>query len=94
MRSSTKEQISSVAPRRALQEALEFVRESDVLAVTKLDCLARSVAHLGPILEGLEKRRVGLRVLDLGLDTSTAAGQLMLNMLGSVAQCERAMMLE
>ena len=88
------EQISSVAPRRALQEALEFVREGDVLVVTKLDRLARSVAHLGQIVGGLEKRKVGLRVLDLGLDTSTATGQLMLNVLGSVAQFERAMMLE
>lgn len=88
------EQISSVAPRRALQEALEFVREGDVLVVTKLDRLARSVAHLGQIVEGLERRKVGLRVLDLGLDTSTATGQLMLNVLGSVAQFERSMMLE
>lgn len=88
------EQISSVAPRRALQEALEFVREGDVLVVTKLDRLARSVAHLGQIVEALEGRKVGLRVLDLGLDTSTATGQLMLNVLGSVAQFERAMMLE
>ncbi len=64
------------------------------LVVTKLDRLARSVAHLGQIVDGLERRKVGLRVLDLGLDTSTATGQLMLNVLGSVAQFERAMMLE
>ena len=37
---------------------------------------------------------VALRVLDLGLDTSTATGKLMLNVLGSVAQFEREMMLE
>ena len=88
------EQISSVAHRKALQAALEFVREGDVLVVTKLDRLARSVAHLGQIVESLERRKVGLRVLDLGLDTSTATGQLMLNVLGSVAQFERSMMLE
>lgn len=88
------EQISSVAPRRALQTALEFVREGDVLVVTKLDRLAHSVAHLGQIMDGLERRKVGLRVLDLGLDTSAVTGQLMLNVLGSVAQFERSMMLE
>ena len=44
------EQISSVASRTALQVGLEFVREGDVLVVTKLDRLARSVAHLGQIL--------------------------------------------
>lgn len=88
------EQVSSVAVRKALSEALSFSREGDVLVVTKLDRLARSVRHLGELIEDLEKRKVGLRVLDLGLDTSTATGKLMLNVLGSVAQFEREMMLE
>lgn len=89
-----REQVSSVAPRSEMQATLSFVREGDVLTVTKLDRLARSVAHLGQIVADLEKRKVGLRVLDLGLDTSTATGRLMLNVLGSVAEFERAMMLE
>ena len=36
--------------------------------------------------------KVGLKILDLGLDTTTATGKLMLNVLGSVAEFERAMM--
>lgn len=88
------EQVSSVAVREALREALRFSREGDTLVVTKLDRLARSVRHLGEIVETLEAQKVGLRVLDLGLDTSTATGKLMLNVLGSVAQFEREMMLE
>ncbi len=71
-----------------------FCREGDTLVVTKLDRLARSVKHLGEIVEDLESRRVDLRVLNLGLDTSNATGKLMLNVLGSVAQFEREMMLE
>lgn len=62
--------------------------------MTKLDRLARSVRHLGEIVEALERKKVGLRVLDLGLDTSNATGKLMLNVLGAVAQFEREMMLE
>jgi DNA invertase Pin-like site-specific DNA recombinase len=89
-----REQVSSVGKRPALEAALEFVREGDALVVTKLDRLARSVAHLGEIVVTLEKRRVGLRVLELGLDTGTATGKLMLNVLGSVAEFERSMMLE
>lgn len=77
-----------------MEAALEFVREGDSLIVTKLDRLARSVRHLGEIVEALERKRVGLRVLDLGLDTSNATGKLMLNVLGAVAQFEREMMLE
>jgi len=45
-------------------------------------------------VDGLESRGVGLRVLELGLDTSNATGKLMLNVLGAVAQFEREIMLE
>ncbi len=88
------EQVSSVACREALSEALSYCREGDVLIVTKLDRLARSVRHLGEIVDGLTQRGVALRVLDMSLDTSTATGKLMLNVLGSIAQFEREMMLE
>ncbi|WP_170481319.1 recombinase family protein [Ruegeria arenilitoris] len=88
------EQTSSVAVRESLKAAMDYAREGDTLVVTKLDRLARSVRHLGEIVEGLEAKRVGLRVLDLGLDTSNATGKLMLNVLGSVAQFEREIMLE
>jgi len=88
------EQTSSVGPRKALSEALSYLRDGDVLVVTKLDRLARSVRHLGEIVDHLESKSVGLKVLDLGLDTTNATGKLMLNVLGSVAQFEREMMLE
>lgn len=88
------EQTSSLATREALRGALSYCREGDTLVVTKLDRLARSVKHLGEIIEQLEGKSVGLRVLNLGLDTSNATGKLILNVLGSVAQFEREMMLE
>jgi DNA invertase Pin-like site-specific DNA recombinase len=88
------EQTSSIGPRPALEQALEFVREGDVLVVTKLDRLARSVTHLGSIIEALEAKGVALRIVNLGVDTSTPTGKLMLNVLGGVAQFEREMMLE
>lgn len=88
------EQASSVGVREALNAALSFCREGDTLVVTKLDRLARSVKHLGEIIEELGSKSVDLKVLNLGLDTSNATGKLMLNVLGSVAQFEREMMLE
>lgn len=90
------EQVSSVdvAKREKLEEALKFVRKGDVLVVTKLDRLARSVAHLIKITERLEAKGVALRILDGAIDTSTANGRLMLNMLTSIAQFEREIMLE
>lgn len=88
------EQTSSVGPRKALEEALGFLRAGDVLVVTKLDRLARSVANLGDIVARLEAKGVALRILGLGLDTATPTGRLMLNLLGSIAQFEREVMLE
>lgn len=88
------EQTSSVGPKEALRAAVGFAREGDILVVTKLDRLARSVRNLGEIVEELEGKGVGLRVLDLGLDTTNATGKLMLNVLGAVAQFEREIMLE
>src|SRR5262245_25061323 len=74
------EQVSAVAKQRPeLEAALEFVRQGDVLVVTKLDRLARSVVHFGQLSEYLAMKGVGLRILAMHLDTSTPTGQLMLN---------------
>ncbi len=88
------EQVSSIAKRTKLDEAIDFVREGDVLVVTKLDRLARSVAHLWTIINNLQAKGVSLRILNIHLDTSTATGKLMISMLGAVAEFEREMMLE
>lgn len=88
------EQVSSVTTRDQLNATLEFAREGDVLVVTKLDRLARSVADLMRIIQKLKEKEVGLRILNLGMDTQTATGKLMLTVLGAVAQFEREMMLE
>ena len=88
------EQVSAVAKRVELEAALDFVRGGDVFVVCKLDRLARSVANLLDIVARLETRGVALRILNLGLDTSTPTGKLMLTVMGGVAEFERAMMLE
>jgi len=89
-----REQVSSVAARPQLDATLEFARQGDTLVVTKLDRLARSTKHLGEIVEAIRAKGVNLRILDLGIDTGTATGELVLNLLGAVAQFERQMMLE
>jgi DNA invertase Pin-like site-specific DNA recombinase len=88
------EQVSSVGNRVQLDAALEFVREGDVLVITKLDRLARSVRDLMTIIHKLERKQVSLRILNLGMDTQTTTGKLMLTILGGIAQFEREMMLE
>jgi DNA invertase Pin-like site-specific DNA recombinase len=88
------EQTSAVGPRKQLEAALEFMREGDALVVTKLDRLARSVPHLIEITQRLEAKGIALVVLDLGMDTSTASGKLVLTVIGAIGQFEREMMLE
>lgn len=90
------EQVSSVdvRARERLAEALDFIRKGDTLVVTKLDRLARSVAHLLEILEVVEEKGAALRILSMGIDTGTATGKLMLTLLGGVAEFERSIMLE
>jgi DNA invertase Pin-like site-specific DNA recombinase len=80
--------------RERLAEALEFLREGDILVVTKLDRLARSVRHLLDLLDTLTAKGASLRILDLGIDTSTATGKLLLTVLGGIAEFERQIMLE
>lgn len=91
------EQTSSVARRDALRSCLDFVREGDVLMVTKPDRLARSTAELLMIEADLSKRGVGLIVLSMGgerLDTRNPTSKLMLTILAGVATWEREIMLE
>lgn len=90
------EQISGTSAdgRQQLAAALDYVREGDVLVVTKLDRLARSVIDLMHIVETLRAKQVGLRILGLGLDTATPTGRLMLQVLGAVAEFEAAIIKE
>jgi DNA invertase Pin-like site-specific DNA recombinase len=88
------EQVSSVAERAELDRAIDYVREGDTFVVTKIDRLARSMADLMAIIARIKAKGAALRIVELSLDTGTATGELILNILGSVAQFERKMMLE
>jgi DNA invertase Pin-like site-specific DNA recombinase len=88
------EQVSSVAEREQLVAALDYLRDGDVLVVTKLDRIARSVRDLMEIVHRIEEKGAGLRILAMNLDTTTPTGRLMLQVLGAVAEFERAIMLE
>ncbi len=77
---------SGIRPR--LQVCLEYVREGDILVVTRLDRLARSTLHLCQIADELERKGVNLQVIDQNIDTSDATGRLLFNMLGAISQFE------
>ena len=74
--------------RPALKACMEYIREGDVLVVTRIDRLARSTLHLCQIAESLSKQGVDLQVLDQNIDTSDATGRRLFYMLGAIGQFE------
>ncbi len=74
--------------RPQLKACLEYVREGDMLMITRLDRLARSTLDLCEIAETLERKGVQLKVLDQNIDTSDATGRLLFNMLAAIGQFE------
>ena len=79
----------TAADRPALKEALRFVRKGDVLIVTRLDRLARSILDLRAIVDGLASKGVGLRALQGGdFNASTSTGKAMIGFLGVMAEFE------
>ena len=83
-----------LARRPELDKALLVLRDGDQLAVTKLDRLGRSLAHLITLSAELQQRGVDLVVLDQGIDTSTAVGRMFFQILGAIAEFEHALMSE
>lgn len=89
------EMVSSLSERAQLLLALEWVREGDTLVVTQLDRLARSTSDLLSIIDQLEAKGVGLRVLNFGgteIDTKSPTGKMLITMFGAIAEFEISLM--
>jgi DNA invertase Pin-like site-specific DNA recombinase len=69
--------------------ALVDAKAVSCVIVTKLDRLTRSVRDLGELLDRFQRRKVTLVSVSESLDTGTAAGRLVLNIMASVSQWER-----
>lgn len=80
--------------RPQLARCLAALRKGDTLIIHRLDRLARSVLHLTMIAEDLEARGVGLRSLNNEFDTTTAQGRMIYQILGTIAEFERALIRE
>ena len=76
--------------RDELRTLMDFMRKGDVLTVTRIDRLARSLMDLELIVKELEAKGVSLRATEQPIDTSTPAGRAFLQMLGVFAQFETA----
>lgn len=80
--------------REELKRMLEYVREGDTIIVTKLCRLARNTRHLLEIVELLDNKSISLQVINLGIDTASPTGRLMITLIGAIATFERELILE
>jgi len=80
--------------RPELQRLLDHLRPGDVLVVWKLDRLSRSMRDLIHIMEQVHAAGAAFRSLTEAIDTTTAAGRMLMQMLGSIAEFEREIIRE
>lgn len=83
--------------RPGLEACLRALRDGDTLMVWKLDRLGRSLKHLVDVVQALNRRGVGLKVLTgqgAAIDTTTANGRLMFNFFAALAEFERELIVE
>jgi DNA invertase Pin-like site-specific DNA recombinase len=85
---SEKRSGTSTANREELRTVLDFLRKGDVLMVTRIDRLARSIGDLQDIVRAVRAKGASLKATEQPIDTSTAAGKCFLDMLGVFAEFE------
>src|SRR5450631_1528320 len=83
---SEKKSGTTTQGRDELRTVLDFLREGDVLMVTRIDRLARSIGDLQDIVRAVRERGAALKATEQPIDTSTAAGKAFLDMLGVFAE--------
>ena len=85
---SEKRSGTTTAGRDELRTVLDFMRKGDVLMVTRIDRLARSIGDLQDIVRAVKARGASLKATEQPIDTGTAAGKSFLDMLGVFAEFE------
>jgi len=88
------EQASGVAERPLLDELITGLQFGDTLAVTEVSRLGRTTPGILLLVDDLRSRGVHLRILNLGIDTASPAGNLVLTMMAGLANFERDLLRE
>jgi len=85
---SEKRSGTSTKGRTELETVLDFLRKGDVLTVTRIDRLARSIGDLQDIVRAVKAKGASLKATEQPIDTTSAAGKAFLDMLGVFAEFE------
>lgn len=87
----------SIKNKEQLDELLNYIREGDVVVVTKLDRLGRSLTQCLNTLELFKKRKVGFIAIQQGINTQiqdNPMGTALIQLLGIFAELERNFIVE
>lgn len=87
-----KEQMSgNVRDRQELKKVLDYLKKGDTLVVYKLDRLGRSVSHLIEIMNFLKEKEIIFHSITECIETKTAVGKLIFNVMATLAEFERSL---
>ena len=84
----------NIKNRPQLKLMLETIRENDEILITTLSRLGRSLLDLHIIVGKIKSIGAKLKVIDMNMDTNTPTGQLLFNVIGSLAEWDRDMIVE
>lgn len=79
---------TTIKDRTELDDCMNYLREDDVLIITKIDRLGRSTRDLHNLVHDLEEQGITLKVLDQGIDTNTDMGKMFFSFLAMFAELE------
>jgi DNA invertase Pin-like site-specific DNA recombinase len=82
------------AARPELDRALAYLREGDVLVITRLSRAMRSLKHMLVLAEDLNERGVGLICLKQQIDTTTPSGRLVFHIFAALDEFQRELIVE
>lgn len=84
----------AIKERKALEEALEYLRPGDTLVVWRLDRLGRSVKNLIELVNSLKEKNIGFKSITEVIDTTTPTGQFFFHITAAFAELERNLIRE
>jgi len=82
------EQINGKAKDKKLYDLIDTMEENDILVVTRIDRLGRGTLQILKLIDSLEKRGIGIVILDVGMDTSTPVGKALVALLSAFSEME------
>lgn len=80
--------------RPQLDQLLAVLRPGDTVTVARFNRLGRNSAHLVALLKEFEEKRIHFVALDLDINSSTPAGQLVMHVFAALAEYQRRDLLE